>query len=116
MKSLLYTSLLSFILFISVNSSCDGDAANNSYSVCKSKGSNCCFIIVYYKDSKNKDQQAKQCGDSSSVSNIITTIESRIGGSGGTVSHHTIQCDTNSYNYLKFNLLVLIILFYVIVC
>lgn len=117
MKSLLYTSLLSFFLFISVNASCDGDDANQSYSNCKNQGSNCCFIIVNYKVKRTKDvEEIKKCCDITSVSSCVSSIEGGIDKEKNEDIRHIIQCDSNSSNYLRLDLLVLIILFYMIVC
>lgn len=111
MKLLLYTSLLLFVYV----STCDDDGVS-SYSDCKNKGSNCCFIIFDYDCQGVKKPPIQRCVDSSSVSSIVSNMEERVKDKkcGGTLKN-TIQCSSNSSNYLIFDLLALIILFYITV-
>ena len=106
MKSLLYISLLLFILFISVNASCDG---GSSYSDCKDKGSDCCFVNLDY-DCKGTNRVLNQCMDNSKLSELLEKIDKC---PGGKVNKKYVQCDSNSSNYLKFDLIALILFFYI---
>jgi len=110
MKLLLYISLL---LFVSVSASCNNNGVS-SYSDCKNKGSNCCFVYFDFDipDSKNKPDHSLNCVDSSSVSTVVSGMESDVRERGGTIKT-TVQCASNSTNYLMLDLLALILLFYI---
>ena len=108
MKLLFYTSLL---LFVSLSTSCDDDGVS-SYSDCKNKGSDCCFVYFEFDVPVPENEHSQRCVDSSSVSNIVSNMEKDIKRKGGTIKT-TIQCSSNPSNYLMLDLLALIILFYI---
>lgn len=103
MKSLLYVSLLLFILFISVSSLCDGVAS--SYSDCKNKGSDCCFIDLDYECDGNN--HFKKCADGSTISRYDEIIKR----CNAKVNRKIIQCSSNSSNHLMLDLLALLIFY-----
>ena len=114
MKSLLSTFLLLFILFITVSASCEGDDADTSYSNCKDKGSDCCYVILYYNYKGDKD--VRKCVDESSVSSFISKKTKEIKDDLHVdINQKSVQCSSNLSNYLIFDLLYLIILFCFIV-
>mgnify|MGYP007101926006 CR=1 FL=1 len=106
MKLLLYTPLLLFILFISISASCDG---GSSYSDCKNEGSDCCFVILDY-DCKGRNTVVRQCMYNSKLSDLLKLIEKC---QDKNIKQKYIQCASNSSNYLRFDLLTLIIFLYI---
>ena len=112
MKSLLFTSLLLFILFISVNAICD---QGSSYSECQNKGgSDCCFIdIVYYCKTEvgRPEHPITKCAISSKISSFDDIVNDE--NCKGEIKKRIIQCSSNSSNFLIFDLLALILLLYI---